>query len=232
MVKPRGIVAKNTPQKGFIYMIAKLSGLLDSTGPDWLILDVNGVGYQVFASGRTLSQLPQAGEKFALLIETLVRNEQTQLFGFSQENERSWFRLLLGIQGVGAKVALALLTALSADELHRAIVTQDQTMITRADGVGPKLAGRIVAELKGKVGGFDLEMSSVIAGTIPGITSMASGMSEAISALTNLGYRRPEAVEAIAKSSHALGPDASTEALIRQGLNLLSKPLAGGANHG
>lgn len=213
-------------------MIAKLSGLLDSTGSDWLIIDVNGVGYQVFASGRTLSQLPQNGEKFSLMIEALVRNEQTQLFGFSQESERTWFRLLLGIQGVGAKVALALLTALSADELHRAIVTQDQTMITRAEGVGPKLAGRIVAELKGKVGGFDLEMSSVISSAIPGITSMASGMSEAISALTNLGYRRPEAVEAIAKSSHALGADASTEALIRQGLNLLSQPLASSTNHG
>ena len=213
-------------------MIAKLSGLLDSTGSDWLIIDVNGVGYQVFASGRTLSQLPQNGEKFSLLIETLVRNEQTQLFGFSQESERAWFRLLLGIQGVGAKVALALLTALSADELHSAIVTQDQSMVTRADGVGPKLAGRIVAELKGKVGGFGLEISTAISQTTSGITSMASGMSEAISALTNLGYRRPEAVEAIAKSSHALGPGASTEALIRHGLNLLSQPLVGGANHG
>jgi Holliday junction DNA helicase RuvA len=213
-------------------MIAKLSGLIDSTGPDWLIIDVNGVGYQVFASGRTLSQLPQMGEKFSVMIETLVRNEQTQLFGFSQENERTWFRLLLGIQGVGAKVALALLTALSADELHRAIVIQDQSMITRADGVGPKLAGRIVAELKGKVGGFELETSTVAPGTVPGITPMASGMSEAISAITNLGYRRPEAVEAIATSSHALGPSASTEALIRQGLNLLSQPLASGVNHG
>ncbi len=228
-------------------MIAKLSGLLDSTGSDWLIIDVNGVGYQVFASGRTLSQLPQMGEKFSLMIETLVRNEQTQLFGFAQEIERTWFRLLLGIQGVGAKVGigvcgedvfagakvgLALLTALSADELHRAILTQDQTMITRADGVGPKLAGRIVAELKGKVGGFGLELSTHISEISTGITSMASGMSEAISALTNLGYRRPEAVEAIAKSSHTLGPDASTEALIRQGLNLLSQPLTGSISHG
>lgn len=213
-------------------MIAKLSGLLDSTGPDWLIIDVNGVGYQVFVSGRTLSQLPQMGEKFSLMVETLVRNEQTQLFGFFEENERTWFRLLLGIQGVGAKVALALLTALSAEEFHRAILTQDQSMITRADGVGPKLAGRIVAELKGKVGGFGLEMSSAISEINSGITSIASGMSEAISALTNLGYRRPEAVEAIAKSSQTLGPGASTEALIRQGLNLLSQSLTNGANHG
>lgn len=213
-------------------MIAKLSGLLDSTGSDWLIIDVNGVGYQVFASGRTLSQLPQGDERFSLLIETLVRNEQTQLFGFAHENERTWFRLLLGIQGVGAKVALALLTALSADELHHAILTQDQSMITRADGVGPKLAGRIVAELKSKVGSFGLEMSTHISEINTGITSMASGMSEAISALTNLGYRRPEAVEAVAKSSQTLGPGASTEALIRQGLNLLSQPLTGSTSHG
>jgi len=213
-------------------MIAKLSGLLDSTGPDWLIIDVNGVGYQVFASGRTLSHLPQIGEKLSLLIETLVRNEQTQLFGFTHENERTWFRLLLGIQGVGAKVALALLTALSADEFHRAILSQDQTMVTRADGVGPKLAGRIIAELKGKVGGFGLETAAMTPETNAGISSIASGMSEAISALTNLGYRRPEAVEAIAKSSHTLGPGASTEALIRQGLNLLSQPLTSGAGHG
>jgi Holliday junction DNA helicase RuvA len=212
-------------------MIAKLTGLLDSTGPDWLIIDVSGVGYQVFASGRTLSQLPHVGEKFSLMVETLVRNEQTQLFGFSQESERTWFRLLLGIQGVGAKVGLALLTALSADELHHAILTQDQAMITRADGVGPKLAGRIVSELKSKVGGFGLEISTGATETNAGITSI-SGMSEAISALTNLGYRRPEAVEAIAKSTQTLGPGASTEALIRQGLNLLSQAIKGGVSHG
>jgi Holliday junction DNA helicase RuvA len=213
-------------------MIAKLTGLLDSTGPDWLIIDVGGVGYQVFASGRTLSQLPPMGQKFSLMIEALVRNEQTQLFGFFQEMERSWFRLLLGIQGVGAKVALALLTALSADDLHRAILTQDQTLITRADGVGPKLAGRIIAELKGKVGGLGLGLSSVNPEGAAGITPLSSGMGEAISALTNLGYRRSEAVEAVAKSSQRLGPSASTEALIRQGLKLLSQSLASGASHG
>jgi holliday junction DNA helicase RuvA len=213
-------------------MIAKLTGLFDSAGPDWLIIDVGGVGYQVFVSGRTLSQLPHQGNKLVLLIETLVRNEQTQLFGFTQESERTWFRVLLGIQGVGAKVALALLTALSADELHQAILTQDQSMITRADGVGPKLAGRIVAELKSKVSGFGLEISPALSEGAIGVTSIASGMSEAISALTNLGYRRPEAVEAIAKSTQTLGPGASTEALIRQGLTLLSQSLKSGVNRG
>lgn len=213
-------------------MIAKLSGILDSTGPDWLILDVSGVGYQVFASSRTLSHLPQMGEKFSLMIETLVRNEQTQLFGFSHEDERTWFRLLLGIQGVGAKVGLALLSALSSDELHQAILTQDQALITRADGVGPKLAGRIVAELKGKVGGIALKLNNPTPEVVGGMASFSGGMSEAISALTNLGYRRAEAVEAVAKSSQTLGPGVSTEALIRQGLNILSQKLAGGATHG
>jgi Holliday junction DNA helicase RuvA len=212
-------------------MIAKLTGVLDSTGSDWLIIDVGGVGYQVFASSRTLSQLPQQGEKFVLLIETLVRNEQTQLFGFGEEIERNWFRLLLAIQGVGAKVGLALLSALSCEELHQAILTQDQALITRADGVGPKLAGRIVLELKSKVGGFAAGLSSTAADSQTGVSSISGGMSEAISALTNLGYRRAEAIEAIAKSTQTLGPGASTELLIRHGLNLLSQPLKG-ATHG
>jgi Holliday junction DNA helicase RuvA len=212
-------------------MIAKLTGVLDSTGSDWLIIDVGGVGYQVFASSRTLSQLPQQGEKFVLLIETLVRNEQTQLFGFGEEIERNWFRLLLAIQGVGAKVGLALLSALSCEELHQAILTQDQALITRADGVGPKLAGRIVLELKSKVGGFAAGLSRTAADSQTGVSSISGGMSEAISALTNLGYRRAEAIEAIAKSTQTLGPGASTELLIRHGLNLLSQPLKG-ATHG
>jgi Holliday junction DNA helicase RuvA len=213
-------------------MIAKLSGTLDSTGPDWLIIDVGGVGYQVFASARTLSQLPHMGEKFSLMIETLVRNEQTQLFGFSQEIERTWFRLLLGIQGVGAKVGLAILSALTCDEIHQAILTQDQALITRADGVGPKLAGRIIAELKSKVGGVALGLTASSPEASASISSISGGMSEAISALTNLGYRRSEAVEAVAKSSQTLGPGVSTEALIRQGLNILSQNLTGGIAHG
>jgi Holliday junction DNA helicase RuvA len=205
-------------------MIAKLSGILDSSGSDWLIIDVGGVGYQVFASGRTLSNLPDKGQKISLLIDPVIRNEQTHLFGFSGEAERSWFRLLLSIHGVGAKVAIALLTALSPDELNRAIVTQDRTLITRAEGVGPKLAGRIVAELKDKLGG--LALGDTI--TAP----LSTGMSEAISALTHLGYRRSEAVEVIARASHGLGLDASTEALIRQGLILLSASLQKGVANG
>lgn len=213
-------------------MIAKLTGLLDSSGSDWLIIDVGGVGYQVSASSRTLSQLPGIGEKLSLIIETLVRNEQMALFGFVQESERAWFRLLLGIQGVGAKVALALLSALSPDELYHAILAQDRSMVARAEGIGPKLAGRIVAELKDKVGGM---ASVVIAPTAAdtstgGLTSISGGMAEAISALTNLGYRRSEAVEAVARASQALGVGASTEALIRQGLTLLSQSLVGGAH--
>ena len=213
-------------------MIAKLTGILDSTGPDWLIIDVGGVGYQVYASGRTLSQLPQVGEKLSLKIESLVRNEQTQLFGFAQEVEQSWFRLLLGVQAVGAKVGLAILSTLSGEELHQAILTQDQAIITRADGVGPKLATRIISELKSKVGGFALGLSTYPIENSEDISSIAGGMGEAISALTNLGYRRSEAVEAIAKSNQTLGASASTEDLIRQGLNLLSQNLKGGAARG
>ena len=213
-------------------MIAKLSGVLDSTGPDWVIIDVGGVGYHVFASGRTLSQLPSVGQKFSLIIETLVRQEQTQLFGFFQEVEREWFRLLLGIQGVGAKVALALLSALSPDDLHRAVLMQDQTPITRAEGVGAKLAGRIIAELKSKVGHFSLSLLGITPQLSGGASSISTGMGDAISALANLGYRHSEAMEAIARSSQTLGPGASTEALIRQGLSFLSQPLTSGVSHG
>jgi holliday junction DNA helicase RuvA len=213
-------------------MIAKLTGLLDSTGTDWLVIDVGGVGYQVFVSSRTLSQLPGHGQKLSLLIESLVRNEQTQLFGFSDETERTWFRLLLAIQGVGAKVGLAILSAVSCDELHQAILSQDQAIITRADGVGPKLANRIIAELKSKVGGLTLGLANSSLEGASTISSISGGMSEAISALTNLGYRRSEAVEAIAKSTQILGPGASTEDLIRQGLNVLSQNMTSGAAHG
>lgn len=211
-------------------MIAKLSGFLDSTGPDWLIIDVGGVGYHVSASSRTLSQVPPTGQKLSLVIETLVRNEQTQLFGFSQEEERAWFRLLIAIQGVGAKVALALLSALPPDELHQAIVTGDQTLITRAEGVGPKLAGRIVAELKGKAGAFNLGLPTATPQAAPGLPFLSSAATEAVSALANLGYRRSEAVQAVAQSSQALGADVSVEALVRQGLKVLSQ--FGGPAHG
>lgn len=230
MIRERGIVKKNFPGKRLNLMIAKLTGLLDSTGSDWLVIDVGGVGYQVFASSRTLSQLPDNNQKFSLNIESLVRNEQTQLFGFIDEEERSTFRVLLDIQGVGAKVALALLSALTVEELHQAIVTQDQALITRADGVGPKLAGRIISELKSKVGALAFGTSPKDLGG-SGVSVISGGMSEAISALTNLGYRRHEAVEAVAKASQTLGPSAQTEDLIRQSLSLLSQGVKG-KSHG
>lgn len=214
-------------------MIAKLTGLLDSTSSDGLIIDVNGVGYHVSVSGRTLSQLPPVGKKFSLLIDPLVRNEQTHFFGFSQEDEREWFRLLLSIQGVGAKVALSLLSALSPDDFHHAILTQDQTLITRAEGVGPKLARRIIAELKSKIGQLNTKTlaaaSSMLANTP---SSSGANISDAVSALVNLGYRHHEVVEAVAQSSQTLGKDASTESLIRQGLTILSQPLTHRMSHG
>lgn len=203
-------------QKIVTQMIAKLTGILDSTDLDSLILDVGGVGYLISASARTFSRLPDPGQKVSLLIDCLVRNEQTCLFGFCEKHEQDWFRILLNVQGVGAKVALAILSALSPDELAQAIATQDRALITRADGVGPKLATRIMSELKDKVAHLGLSVPAQV-------TSLNSGLSEAISALTNLGYKRSEAVEAVAKAAQQHGATASTEVLIRAGLSLLSQ---------
>jgi len=197
-------------------MIAKLTGVLDSTGDDSIILDVSGVGYLVFCSGHSLRRLPAVGQQLSLLIEPLVRNEQLQLYGFIETSERDWFRLLLTVQGVGAKVALAILTGLIPDEIIQAIASQDRTMITRADGVGPKLAGRIVSELKDKISPFTVATSSTV---IP----LKSTMNDAVSALINLGYRRSEAVEAVAKSQYQHDGTASAETLIRSSLQLLSQ---------
>ncbi len=200
-------------------MIAKLKGILDTIGDDYLILDVQGVGYLVYASSRLLSQLPDVGHPLQLLIESVHRQEQTHLYGFASSQDQHWFRLLLTVQGVGAKVALAILSVLSGDELTQAIAQQDKTLITRADGVGPKLASRIVSELKDKVGTL----------AVPGLgphlganIQTSSPLQDAILALENLGYRRPEASAAIAKASVELGQGAQTPALIRVALAQLS----------
>ncbi|QGM99204.1 Holliday junction branch migration protein RuvA [Methylocystis parvus] len=205
-------------------MIGKLKGLIDSYGEDFVILDVNGVGYVVHCSGRTLQKLPRPGEASALSIETQVREDSIKLFGFSSESERDWFRLLQTVQGVGSKVALGILSILSASELGTAIATQDKAMVARASGVGPKLAARIVAELKDKAPAF---------GSVDPIVAKLAGQDEeanapsavrdAISALVNLGYGRPQAAAAVAASVKTLGDGAETGALIRQGLKELAK---------
>ncbi|WP_442753458.1 Holliday junction branch migration protein RuvA [Methylocystis sp. JAN1] len=205
-------------------MIGKLKGLIDSYGEDFVILDVNGVGYVVHCSSRTLQKLPRPGEAATLAIETQVREDSIKLFGFSSESERDWFRLLQTVQGVGSKVALGILSILSGGELGSAIATQDKAMVARAPGVGPKLAARIVAELKDKAPAFG-PVDPVVA-KLAGEDAEAnapSSVRDAISALVNLGYGRPQAAAAVAASLKALGDGAETGALIRQGLKELAK---------
>ena len=204
-------------------MIGKLKGLIDSYGEDFVILDVNGVGYVVQCSARTLQKLPRPGEASALAIETQVREDSIRLFGFDSENERDWFRLLQNVQGVGAKVALAILSILPPGELAAAIATQDKAMVARAPGVGPKLAARIVAELKDKAPAFGA-VDPLVA-RLSGDTeaeNAPSAVRDAISALVNLGYGRPQAAAAVAASVKKLGEGAETGALIRQGLKELA----------
>jgi len=204
-------------------VIGKLSGLIDSYGEDFVILDVRGVGYVVHCSPRTLQKLPRAGEAASLAIETQVREDAIRLFGFSAESERDWFRLLQNVQGVGAKVALAILGVLGPGELASAIGMQDKAMIARAPGVGPKLAARIVAELKDKAPAF--ATIDPVAARLVGEESNGAGKTaaDAVSALVNLGYGRPQAAAAIAASLRALGEDAETSALIRRGLRELAQ---------
>jgi Holliday junction DNA helicase RuvA len=209
-------------------MIAKLKGLLDSTGQGssslgWAVIDVGGVGYQVFASSRTLGRLPPSGGAVSLVVETHVREDHIHLYGFAEAAERDWFRLLCNVQGVGAKTALAVLGACSPTELTQAVAAQDKAMLTRADGVGPKLAQRIVNELKDKVGGIALGPGAraVIAGAPAEAPAGPTG--DAVSALVHLGYGRAEAFGAVAGAQRNLGDGATTEALIRAGLKELSR---------
>jgi holliday junction DNA helicase RuvA len=205
-------------------MIGKLKGLVDSVGGESLILDVNGVGYVVAASTRTLRGLPPPGQAIALHIETQVREDAIRLFGFLAEAERDWFRLLQGVQGVGAKVALAILGVLSAAELANAIASQDKAMVARAPGVGPKLATRIVVELKDKAptsDGADLRGGGVAEGA--GDEALAPGARDAVLALVNLGYARPQAALAVARGVASLGAGAEAAALIRRGLKELAQ---------
>ncbi len=199
-------------------MIAKLTGVIDSKTTDTAIVDVGGVGYQAFCSARTLNRLPAAGGAISLFIETHVREDHIHLYGFIDAAEREWFRLLTTVQGVGAKLALAILGVLSSTDLTQAILVQDKTSLTRASGVGPKLAARIVAELKDKVGGIALGPVAAVAAA----TEASGPVADAVSALVNLGYRRTEAFGAVAQAAKRLGPSAALDALIRAGLKELS----------
>ena len=203
-------------------MIGKLKGVVDSLHEDHVILDVQGVGYVVACSTRTLQKLPRVGEAAALAIETQVREDAIRLFGFLTDAERDWFRILQNVQGVGSKVALAILSILPPAELTSAIALQDKASIARAPGVGPKLAARIVSELKDKAGAFGTVDAGAIALAGDDAPAGSSAASEAISALVYLGYARPQAATAIAASLKALGDSAETAALIRRGLKELA----------
>ena len=202
-------------------MIAKLTGILDSVGDDWAILDVGGVGYLVFCSSRTLAQLPGTGEAVSFVIETHIREDHIHLYGFLDHAERDWFKLLTTVQGVGAKVGLGIQSVLGPKELTDAILAQDKGMITRAPGVGPKLAARLLTELKDKVGGM-ASVAPAMAGAVAANDTDRAAMEDAVSALVNLGYRRGDAFGAVTGAMRSIGDDAGVEDLIRAGLKELT----------
>jgi len=204
-------------------MIGKLKGIVDSVEDEALILDVNGVGYLVAASTRTLSALPAVGEPAELLIETHVREDAIRLYGFLTAGEREWFRLLQSVQGVGAKVALGILGALSADALSAAVARQDKAMMARAPGVGPKLAARLVLELKDKAPAFAVADFVHAESGLERAPKLAKAAEDAVLALVGLGYAQPQAAAAVARISAQLGPAAETAALIRAGLKELAQ---------
>jgi Holliday junction DNA helicase RuvA len=203
-------------------MIGKLRGKVDAIGESFLIVDVGGVGYEVEASARTLRNL-KIGEEVSLTIDTHVREDAIRLFGFASELERSWFRTLQNVQGVGAKVALALLGTLSPAELANAIALSDWASVEQAPGIGKKLAQRIVSELKDKAPA--LSVAGLQIGDVAGAASPPRGhaAAEAMSALTNLGYPPAQASSAVAVAMKELGEDAETAKLIRRGLKELAR---------
>lgn len=205
-------------------MIARLKGIVDEIGDGWVVIDVNGVGYLVFASGRTLGNLV-VGEATMVFIETNVREDHIHLYGFADALDRDWFKLLTTVQGVGAKVGLALQGVLSPDEVSRAIISGDKTAITRAPGVGPKLASRIISELKDKVGSLALgqALQAEVGGRASGGAAGApSDISDAVSALVNLGYSPSQALGVVTEASGELGEAATVGALIKAGLTKLA----------
>jgi holliday junction DNA helicase RuvA len=205
-------------------MIGKLTGTLDSYGEDFIIVDVGGVGYVVHCSARTLQALPAAGEPVVLAIETHVREDQIRLFGFLTPVEREWFRLLQTVQGVGTKVALSVLGTLAPADLASAIALRDKAMIARSPGVGQKVAERIVTELKDKAPAYAAVDPAVIrlSGAIEEKRAPRP-VTDAISALVNLGYGQPQAAAAIAAAAHSAGEAADAASLIRLGLRELSR---------
>ena len=205
-------------------MIGKLKGLVESYAQDSVIIDVNGVGYEVHCSARTLQELPGIGQPAVLAIETHVREDQIRLFGFVTEIEREWFRLLQTVQGVGAKVALSVLGTLKSSDLASAIAMRDKAMVARAPGVGPKVAERIVTELKDKAPSYtNVDPALVrLSGALDDKRAPAP-VTDAVSALVNLGYAQAQAAAAIAAAARSAGEGAEATTLIRLGLRELAK---------
>jgi holliday junction DNA helicase RuvA len=205
-------------------MIGKLKGLIDSYGEDHVIVDVGGVGYVAHGSSRTLQALPRPGEPAVVWIETYVREDQIRLFGFASEAEREWFRLLLNVQGVGTKVALAILSTFRTHDLASAIAMRDVAAITRTPGVGRKLAERLVLDLKDKAPAFGSVDPAVIKlqGDVEERRAPAPAV-DAISALVNLGYPQAQASAAVAAAMQAAGEGPKTEALIRLALREMAR---------
>jgi holliday junction DNA helicase RuvA len=196
-------------------MIARLTGTLAETASDHAVIDVGGVGYLVQASARTLGNIGPLGGEVRVFTEMQVREDAMTLFAFGTAGERDWFRLLTGVQGVGGRVALAILSVLDESDLSRAIAMQDKAMVARANGVGPKLAERIVRELKDKVGG--------VAVAVPGLVATTGAAQDAVSALLNLGFRPAEASVAVAKADEELGAGAGLDALVRVALKKVAR---------
>jgi holliday junction DNA helicase RuvA len=206
-------------------MIGKLTGRIDSLAPDHAIIDVGGVGYVVYCPSSTLARLA-VGMTASLAVETKVSDDAIRLYGFLAADEREWFRLLQSVQGVGARVALSILSALKISELERAIVLGDKSVVGRAQGVGPKLATRIVIELKDKAPGLALQRSVETGERIGGLQAPRPAEWDAIAALVKLGYSQMSAGEAVARASQGIGPNADAlplEALIRESLRQLAR---------
>ncbi len=196
-------------------MIARLKGLVEETGDGWAVIDVSGVGYLVYCSARTLAALPAAGRAATIEVETHVRQDHIHLYGFAAAAERDWFRLLTTVQGVGARLALAILGALTTEALMQAIAAQDRAALTSAEGVGAKLAARILTELKDKAGAVAPSMAAG-AGAVDGHAAAA------VSALVNLGFGRSEAFGAVHQAARQMGAAAAVEALVPAALKELS----------
>lgn len=211
-------------------MIARLKGVLDEVGLDWIVIDVAGVGYQVFCPARVINALPPVGEPLSLHIETHVREDHIHLFGFASSRERECFRMLTTVQGVGAKVGLGILGTLSVDDLTTAIMAEDKALLTRADGVGPRLAARLMTELKDKILSLTGEFTRSVAASPanasadgPADTAGDTVSADAVSALVNLGYGRAEAFSAVNRAAQAQGDASDLDTLIPAALKELSQ---------